>query len=200
MDARIQAALIAAICALLGVVIGGVIQVYLKDREISREKEVAEGAVCIYLCKLREFFSEFSVEQKTYQSLALGISVNDYNFKEIDKIIELIEKHDAFLVVKLFEIRQRLGNIRIYVSKYHELVEADQLDKKIDSVINNINIDARGGMTDIDVCIKHAFYRSEPQTRDYLLKNEDFNEFLDSTLDGKVGRQFMVKQGLSKKI
>lgn len=200
MDVRIQAALIAAICTLIGVIFGGFIQVYLKDREISREKAVAEGAVCIYLCNLRYFFSEFSEDMKIFQSLALGISVNDNNIQEINKVIELIERHDAFLVIKLFNIRQRLSNIRIYVTNYYKQRDAGKQFEKLQEVVGYMKIDAEGGLTDIDETIKHAFNHAEPQTKSYLLKNSDFKSFLEAALGAKTFKYNMIKLGMYKKI
>ncbi|MDA3897348.1 MAG: hypothetical protein PF482_14530, partial [Desulfobacteraceae bacterium] len=68
--------------------------------------------MCIYLCKLRNILFEFSDKNRADKALSLGVSINENNISEINQIINLVEKHDPFLLVRLFDIRQRMGNIR----------------------------------------------------------------------------------------
>lgn len=200
LDVRIQAALIAAICTLVGVIIGGVIQIYLKDRDISRAKGVAEGAVCIYLCNLRNLFEDFSEEDKTFRNLSLGISVNDNNIQEVNKVIEIIENYDAFLIVKLFDIRQRLHNIRLCSNRYYELRDSDKPYNKLQNVVRYLNVDAKGGLMDVNECIKYTFNEAEDKTKSRLLKNDDFTYFLEALLGDEKFKYYIIKLGINKKI
>lgn len=200
LDVRIQAALIAAFCTLVGVIIGGAIQIYVKDREISRAKGVAEGAVCIYLCKLRDLFEDFSEEDETVRNLSLGISVNDNDIQEVNKVIELIENYDAFLIVKLFDVRQRLHNIRLYSNSYYELRDLDKPYNKLQKVVRYLNVDAKGGLTVVNECIKHTFNAAEDKTKSRLLRNNDFIDFLETVLGDKTFKYYIIKLGINKKI
>ncbi len=94
MDPRIEAAIIAATSALAGVIIGGFIQSHQRNKEIEKEKAIAEGAIALYLCQLRELLKNFSNEKKTYSSLDIGVTVNENNLSEINQIINLAEKYD----------------------------------------------------------------------------------------------------------
>lgn len=200
MDPRIQAALIAAICTIIGVLIGGVIQSHLRSKDIAREKRVAEGAVCLYLCQLRHLFRDFSKRDATYKCLALGITANQNNISEIEKVIELIEKHDAFLVVKLFNIRQRMHNINLGSKQYHKLVKNNPSSVDIEPTVGIINVDGKHGLKEVDMCIKHAFNNCEATTKSYLLKNEDFEKFLAEVLGNSLYQKARRKLGLTKRI
>jgi hypothetical protein len=182
MDSRIQAAIIGVFSALFGVILGGIIQSYLKEKEIKRHKMVAEGAVALYLCQLRSLFLNFSIKDETYSSLSLGITANENNIIEVEKIISLIEKHDPFLIVKLYNIKQLLHNIKSGSHSYWEQIEKDPNPKVYEPIVGNINVDGKNGVEIVDECIKHSFANSELQTKRYLLKNKDFNGFLQSIL------------------
>ncbi len=200
MDPRIQAAVIAALFATIGVLIGGFIQSHLRTKDIAREKRVAEGAVCLYLCHLRQLFREFSNLKETYSCLAFGITANQNNISEVEKIIELIEKHDAFLVVQLFRIRQHLHNINQGSKQYHKLVKENPFIDEFDSVVRVINVDGRSGLKTVDMCIKHAFNNCEKATKSYLIKNEDFDVFLAEILGDSFYQKARRRLGLTKKI
>lgn len=200
MDDKIQAALIGAIAAIIGVLIGGYIQAFLKDREIRQSKKIAEGAACLYLCKLRDLFYKFSEEKSTFLMFTLGIGVNENNIQEIDKVIDLIEKHDAFLLVKLFDVRQLLGNLRIYSTEYYKKRDADESYSKLQRLVGTLNIDGRRGLKEIEECIKHTFNNSENETRKTLLANPDFHNFLAIILGDRKFHLYLLKLGLANKI
>lgn len=199
MDVRIQAAIIGALSALLGVLIGGYIQSLLKRREISHEKHVAEGAVALYLCQTRKLFLDFSDLASTHKNLALGVTANANNIAEIDKITEIIQRHDPFLTVKLFNIKQRLYNINVQSKTYWETTK-DSISEKLDIIASYINIDAKGGLREVDECIKHAFNHSEKETRMYLLERADFIEFLKEILGEGLINKLRIKFKILGKI
>ena len=200
MDPRIQAAIIAAVSAFVGVILGGIIQSSLKNREIIREKMVAEGAVALYLCQLRFLFVDFSNEEETYKALSLGITANENNISEVDKIISLIEKHDPFLVVRLFRIKQLLHNIGNGSRSYWEQIKKNSEPKLYTPIVSYINVDGKRGIKETDECIKHSFNYSENQTKKYLLQDEDFKGFIKSIIGNGLYQRLKIKFKLVSKI
>lgn len=193
MDAKIAAAIIGATSALIGVIIGGIIQSYLKDKEIRREKKVAEGAIALYLCQLRLLLENFADKNVTYKSFTLGITVNKNNFSEIDKIIDLSQKHDPYVLVKLFYSRQRLHNINAYTKSYKEKGDDSQSMKDKEVIVEWINIDAKNGLSEVDNMIKHTFNNAEDESKKYLVSNPDFKHFLEEILGNSLYQKFRRK-------
>ena len=200
MDVKIQAVLIGASFSLLGVFIGGWVQAWLRDRDVARDKKIAEGAVCIYLCKTRDMFFQFSEQSNTLKLLALGISANENNTEEVNRLISIIEKYDPHLLVMLFDVRQRLGNIQIYTSRYYKQSEVGEKSERLLETVALLNVDGKHGLKDIDTCIKHAFNNAESESRKYLLQNEAFKGFLATVLGDRTFKYHMLKLGLSTKI
>jgi hypothetical protein len=200
MDPKIQAALIGAFSALVGVIVGGFIQVHLKDRELRKEKRVAEGATTLYLCRLRSLFEEFSSKEVAYKNLDLGICPNDNNMSEVEMVIDLIKSHDPLILVKLFDVKQRLHNIRSYSKTYHQTNKGSGSYKEYDPIVGSINIDAKGGLKDIDLCIRHAFNHSEDETKKYLLKNEEFKFFLPKIVGANWFQRLRINLNFVEKL
>jgi hypothetical protein len=200
MDPRIQAAVIAAVSAFIGVFIGGIIQNHLKEKEIKREKKVAEGAVALYLCQLRFLFMAFADEKKTYNALELRITPNENNMSEIDKIVSLIEKHDPFLIVRLLNIKQVLHNIRAGINNYYKQKEENDNPKLYGYRVDCINIDGTTGLNEVDISIKHAFNFAEQSTKIYLLEQDEFKTFLSEILGNGLYQRLRMKFKLINKI
>jgi len=199
-DSRIQAALIAAFSALVGVVVGGYIQTHLKDRELQREKKVAEGATTLYLCRLRSLFEVFSDHDRAYNCLHLGISPNTLNMSEVEMVINVIKSHDPFVLVKLFDIRQNLNNIKIYSKSYHRIVEEGGSYKAYEPYIGMMTVDGKHGLKTIDLCIKQTFNHTDLETRKYLLANEEFKKFLPKIVGDSWFQRLRVKFNFVEKI
>lgn len=200
MDPKIMAATIGALAGFVGVVVGGYIQVLIKDRELLKEKRSAEGAVCLYLCHLRSLFDSFSTEDSAYQNLALGIAPNDNNFSELEIILDIIKGHDPFVLIQIFDVKQRLHNIRSYAKDYHRIVKEDGSHKEFGPIVGMLLVDAKGGLKDIDLCIKYTFNRSERETKSYLLKTNEFRLFLPKLLGESWIVRTKIKLGIVKKI
>jgi hypothetical protein len=199
-DPRIQAAVIAAVSAFIGVIVGGMIQSHLKEKEIQREKKVAEGAVALYLCQLRFLFMNYADSNKTYDLLFLGITPNDNNIGEIDKIVSLIEKHDPFLIVRLLNIKQVLHNIRAGSNNYWKQKKENDKPKLYGPIVDCINIDGKTGLKEVDMSIKHAFNFAESSTKIYLLEQDEFKTFLSEILGNSLYQRLRIKLKLVSNI
>jgi len=193
MDVKIQAAIVGAVTAILVTAINWLIQRNIQDREQKKKKKIAEGTVALYLCQLRLLYENFSTEEETSKSLMLGISINEHNLEEVEKIINIIEEYDSYLTVQLFYIRQSLSNIRKYAKMYHNINSEDTFTKKHREIIGYINIDAKRGLKDVDISIEHACRYAEDETIKFLLLKKEFNTFLEAVLGTNQYKKLKTK-------
>jgi hypothetical protein len=142
-NAPIYAAIVTGTAALLGVLIGGLLQYFFSKRELKRKRLQAIYAVTLFIIEIIGVLNEFADEGAMYDMYALSTKLPKFLQDQLNILNSTMAEFEPQIAVDLLWVKQASLNVDAYLDQAWKMGKKDRFDKNIGPVLGMARVDVR---------------------------------------------------------
>ncbi|GEM_PF-6945941 len=198
-NTSVDAAIITGIAALLGVIIGGVLQHIFYKCELNRKRDQAINLVGFFIIEVLNVLYEFNSKKNISNIHALSIKMPMFLQEQLDLLNSTISEYDAKIAVNILWLKQTCINIDTHLDRAKNIAQDNNDYKKIDENLNMALADVKYGIKVSYFILHHCFNNSKRKIRVELLKQNFGQKFFEEYC-AKKNRfvNLLIKYGFKK--
>jgi hypothetical protein len=185
----VNSAIIAAVAALVGVILGGYFQYRLWRSEHERKKEAAVQFASILTADIGSVFEGFNSELNVEWREAFSETIPESYCTLLGESRKLLYEYDPVNAVRLFWVEQAANNVRELQATYRKVSLEHQAgtktDKALKTSIETVVIEAKGGISRVNESLISFYNYAGKTQRRALEKHVYFKKLMKEKLSQK---------------
>ncbi len=195
----IYAAIVTGTAALLGVLIGGLLQYFFSERELERKKAQALNVVTFFIAEILAVLNEFNSEQGLEGVLALSLRMPKFLQEQLGILNTAISEFDPEMAIDLLWVKQACTNVDAYLAEARKLGKTNQLHKNIGPILGMALVDVKAAIKYSKRILIRGYNAADRKTRAELFKKESLQEFFgEKCAERNRFIKGLIKHGLKK--
>lgn len=196
-NAPIYAAIVTAIAALLGVLIGGFLQYFISERQYRRKRTKVLKIVALFISEISSVLHEFNDENKLYIILEINAKLPSFMEHQLGILHSDISEFDPQIAIYILWIRQASTNVNSYLKQMRKLMSEDQTHRSLPHLLQMALVDIKSAIEFSNKVLIRSFNVSDRGTRAALLQTSSFQQLYNDKMSGKGSfAKGLIKLGL----
>lgn len=198
-NAPIYAAIVTGTAALLGVLIGGLLQHFFSECELERKKTQALNVVTLFVAEILAVLNEFDSEKSLHKVHALSLIMPKFLQEQLNILNTTISVFDPQMAVDLLWVKQACANVNSYLGEAKKISKTNQIDINIGPILSMALVDVKAAIKYSKRILLRGYNAAGRKSRAELFKKESLQEFFEEKC---AERNFfikaLIKHGLKK--
>jgi hypothetical protein len=172
--APIYAAIITGTAALVGVLIGGLLQYFLSERQYERKRTQSLNTASLFIAEILSVFNEFSDEENMYKILALNIRMPKFLQEQLGTLYTAVSEFDPKMAIDILWTRQACANVDSYLEEAKTISKTNRLDPNIPPILEMALVDVKNATKYAKQIVVRGYNSGGRKTRTELFSCESF--------------------------
>jgi hypothetical protein len=198
--APIYAAIITGTAALVGVLIGGLLQYFLSERQYERKRtQSLKNAASLFIAEILPVLNEFSDEKNMYKILALNLRMPKFLQEQLGILYTAVSEFDPKMAIDILWTRQACANVDSYLEEAKTISKTSQLDPKIPPVLGMALVDVNNAIKYAKQIVIRRYNSGGRKARTELFSCESFQAvFAEKSSKRGPIIKLLMKYGLKR--